>query len=70
VRLGYSRRDKLADVERRLAQHGIIPAGFVVTGGGRSRREGLTGGPEGRVEPPISVDGNAARQPGSGVPVP
>jgi capsular exopolysaccharide synthesis family protein len=70
VRLGYSRRDKLADVERRLAQHGIIPAGFVVTGGGRSRREGLTGGPEGGVEPPITVDGNAARQPSSGVPVP
>jgi succinoglycan biosynthesis transport protein ExoP len=70
VRLGHSRRDKLAEVERRLAQHRIIPAGFVVTVRGRSRREGLTGGPEGRVESPIGVDGNGGAQLRSSVRVP
>jgi Mrp family chromosome partitioning ATPase len=47
VRLGFSRRDKLAELNRFLAQHRIIPSGFVVTGArrfhpsiGRRRRAG------------------------------
>jgi succinoglycan biosynthesis transport protein ExoP len=59
VRLGRSRRDKLAELERRLAQHGIVPTGFVVTGRTRSRREAPPGSPGGRVTPP-GVDGNGA----------
>ena len=37
VRLGHSRRDKLAELNRFLAQHRIIPSGFVVTGARRFR---------------------------------
>ena len=35
VRLGHSRRDKLAELNRFLTQHRIIPSGFVVTGARR-----------------------------------
>ena len=35
VRLGHSRRDKLAELNRFLPQHRIIPSGFVVTGARR-----------------------------------
>jgi Mrp family chromosome partitioning ATPase len=38
VRLGHTRRDKLNELRRVLAQRGISPAGFVVTRRRRSRR--------------------------------
>jgi capsular exopolysaccharide synthesis family protein len=38
VRLGHTRRDKLNELRRVLAQRGISPAGFVVTSRRRSRR--------------------------------
>jgi Mrp family chromosome partitioning ATPase len=38
VRLGRSRRDALAELERRLSQEDAMPVGFVVTGRSRSRR--------------------------------
>jgi receptor protein-tyrosine kinase len=38
VRLGRSRRDKLDELRRALAQRGVSPAGFVVTTRRRSRR--------------------------------
>ena len=62
VRLGHSRRDKLAEAERRLAQHGIVPAGFVVTGGGRRRREALTGSPGGRPDASVADSADTADQ--------
>lgn len=40
VRLGHSRRDKLNELRRMLAQRGITPAGFVVTSRRRSRARG------------------------------
>ena len=40
VRLGHSRRDKLNELRRMLAQRGISPAGFVVTSRRRSRARG------------------------------
>jgi capsular exopolysaccharide synthesis family protein len=40
VRLGHSRRDKLNELRRMLAQRGISPAGFVVTSRRRSRSRG------------------------------
>ena len=40
VRLGHSRRDKLNELRRMLAQRGITPAGFVVTSRRRSRGRG------------------------------
>lgn len=40
VRLGHSRRDKLNELRRMLAQRGISPAGFVVTNRRRSRARG------------------------------
>jgi capsular exopolysaccharide synthesis family protein len=40
IRLGRTRRDKLAELRRMLAQGGISPAGFVVTTRRRSRRHG------------------------------
>lgn len=40
VRLGHSRRDKLNELRRMLAQRGITPAGFVVTSRRRSRSRG------------------------------
>jgi len=43
VRLGHSRRDKLAELNRFLTQHGIIPSGFVVTGARRFRPWGSRG---------------------------
>jgi capsular exopolysaccharide synthesis family protein len=40
VRLGHSRRDKLNELRRMLAQRGITPAGFVVTSRRRTRARG------------------------------
>jgi capsular exopolysaccharide synthesis family protein len=40
VRLGHSRRDRLAELRRTLARHGIAPAGFVVTTRARARNRG------------------------------
>lgn len=40
VRLGHSRRDKLNDLRRMLAQRGVTPAGFVVTSRRRSHGRG------------------------------
>ena len=38
VRLGRSRRDKLEELRRTLAQRGVSPAGFVVTTRRRNRK--------------------------------
>jgi Mrp family chromosome partitioning ATPase len=38
VRLGRSRRDKLDELRRALAQRGVSPAGFVVTTRRRNRK--------------------------------
>ncbi|HSS80338.1 MAG TPA: polysaccharide biosynthesis tyrosine autokinase [Gaiellaceae bacterium] len=38
VRLGRSRRDKLDELRRALAQRGVAPAGFVVTSARRNRK--------------------------------
>jgi capsular exopolysaccharide synthesis family protein len=40
IRLGRTRRDKLAELRRMLAQRGIAPAGFIVTTRRRSRGSG------------------------------
>jgi capsular exopolysaccharide synthesis family protein len=40
VRLGRTRRDKLTELRRMLAQRGVAPAGFVVTTRARSRKHG------------------------------
>ena len=40
VRLGRTRRDRLTELRRMLAQRGVTPAGFVVTTRRRSRRGG------------------------------
>ena len=40
VRLGYSRRDRLAELRRMLAQQGIVPTGLVVTTRERPSRDG------------------------------
>ncbi len=40
IRLGHSRRDKLNELRRMLAQRGVTPAGFVVTSRRRSRSRG------------------------------
>lgn len=40
VRLGYSRRNKLTELRRMLAQQGISPVGFVVTTRDRPSRDG------------------------------
>ena len=42
VRLGHSRRDRFADLNRFLSQHPVPPAGLVVTSQHRSRDVGLT----------------------------
>jgi Mrp family chromosome partitioning ATPase/capsular polysaccharide biosynthesis protein len=52
VRLGRTGRDTLPDLERRLAQQQIVPAGLVVTGRARSRRGAA-------VAPPQAVDTSA-----------
>lgn len=41
VRLGYSRRDRFAELNRFLSQHDVAPAGLVVTSRRRSRDAGL-----------------------------
>ena len=42
VRLGHSRRDRFAELNRFLSQHPVPPAGLVVTSQHRSRNVGLT----------------------------
>jgi succinoglycan biosynthesis transport protein ExoP len=42
VRLGHSRRDRFAELNRFLSQHPVPPAGLVVTSQHRSRDVGLT----------------------------
>lgn len=57
VRLGHSRRDRFAELNRFLSQHDVAPAGLVVTSRRRSRAPGVaptTGAPE-----PPSPDGEA-----------
>ena len=40
IRLGHSRRDRLNELRRMLAQRGVTPAGFVVTSRRRARSRG------------------------------
>jgi capsular exopolysaccharide synthesis family protein len=47
VRLGTTRRDKLAELRRMLLQRGIAPVGFVVTGRRKSRGDAYYGKREG-----------------------
>lgn len=46
IRLGRTRRDRFADLQRFLAQHGLAAAGFVVTSRRRSRGQLTTLGAE------------------------
>jgi polysaccharide biosynthesis transport protein len=57
IRLGRSRRDRFAELMRRLQQQGIVPAGFVITGEYRARGAPRQARLEDRVEPepPIAV---------------
>lgn len=55
VRLGRSRRDGFAELMRRLAQQGVVPAGLVITGGHRARGAPRHARPEDRPEEPIAV---------------
>jgi polysaccharide biosynthesis transport protein len=50
VRLGRTRRDRFADLRRFLSQHGLAPAGFVVTSRRRSKGPLTVLGVEGESE--------------------
>ena len=46
IRIGHTRRDKLADLRELLGRRGVTPLGFFVTsrrGSGRSAKQGLSG---------------------------
>ena len=55
VRLGRSRRDRFAELMRRLSQQGVVPAGLVITGEQRARGAPRQARLEDRVEPPVAV---------------
>ncbi|HXY86386.1 MAG TPA: polysaccharide biosynthesis tyrosine autokinase [Gaiellaceae bacterium] len=51
VNLGRTRRDKLTELRRMLAQRGVAPAGFVVTTRSRSRKDEYYYGSDARPTP-------------------
>jgi Mrp family chromosome partitioning ATPase len=59
VRLGHTRRDKLQELRRLLAQRGVAPLGFVVTTRERPRRYAYYG-------PVEAADASGLRQGGDG----
>jgi tyrosine-protein kinase len=71
VRLGASRRDKLAELRRMLSQRGITPVGFVVTMRRRARSQSAYYGTGEALELPAprrgTADGNGSGAPPAGV---